>query len=296
MRIGYPCINRSVGCRGDLGFRLSSYSAKRARLTIKNNLDCLGEMLDFNVKNGMRFFRISSQLIPFASHPVFNIQWRDEFDRELSELGSVIEKGRIRISMHPDQFVVLNSPREDVVERSVKELEYHANILDSLGLGPDSKIQIHVGGVFGDMEGAMNRFAENYDLLHDRLRSRIVIENDDVSYGLLKCLELGKRIGVPVIFDAFHDSILPSGIGIEEILREQSMTWRDRDGIAMVDWSCQEPGSRRGRHADHIDMEAFREFLSSTRSDFDLMLEIRDKERSALEAVQIARSDPRFVG
>jgi UV DNA damage endonuclease len=101
---------------------------------IKTNLDCLLKILEFNAKHGIFFFRITSDLVPFASHPVNTFNWKGCFSWEFEEIGNFIKEKGIRISMHPDQFTLINSLREDVFGRSIKELEYHASILDLMQL------------------------------------------------------------------------------------------------------------------------------------------------------------------
>ena len=123
MRIGYPCINRSIGCTPSSTFRLASYSDNRLRETIEGNLTCLKKILSYNADNGLLFFRITSDLIPFASHPVCTFPWQKHFADEFSAIGEYIQKQRFRISMHPDQFVLLNAPDQGVLERSITDLD-----------------------------------------------------------------------------------------------------------------------------------------------------------------------------
>jgi len=112
-----------------------------------------------------------------------------------------------------------------------------------------------------------------------------VIENDDRSYTVADCLEVSRRCGVPVLLDAFHHRVNGSGETIGVALRRCAATWRRRDGVPMVDYSSQQPDERRGRHAEHIDVRDFRKFLAEMRDvECDVMLEIKDKESSALEA------------
>ncbi len=296
MKIGYPCINLRIGCRSDRTFRLKSWSRERFRETVANNLRCLRQILEFNAGNNILFFRITSDLIPFASHPVCDVAWQHEYADEFSKIGEFICDHSMRISMHPDQFIVLNTQRDDVLERSVRELEYHADVLDLLGLDTTAKIQLHIGGAYGDKESAINRFIERYEMLEKRIRQRLVIENDDTIYTLEDCLRVNRETGVPVLFDTLHHSLNPSKWEVHDAVRLAGETWDPKDGILMVDYSTHLPGGSRRRHADTIEITHFLSFLEVTRPyDFDIMLEIKDKEASAISAVAEAGSDPRFI-
>ena len=296
MKIGYPCINRTLACRGNKTFRLASYSKDRFIETVSNNLDCLQQILSFNLDHNILFFRISSDIIPFASHPVLTVDWKLLFNDKLQEIGQFIKENNLRISMHPDQFIVLNSKRNEVVQRSIQELEYHASFLDSLGLDTSSKIQLHVGGVYGEKEKSMNRFVTHFDLLPTSVRKRVVIENDERSYTAHDCLQLSKQLHIPVLFDILHHQINNLNEPLQNIFRLITDTWKKRDGIPMVDYSSQELNEKIGKHATHINPNDFINFLRSLNSiDIDIMLEIKDKEKSALEAISLAKNDPRFI-
>ena len=295
MRIGYPCINRTLDCRGNRTFRLKSYSEERLVETVADNLDCLLRILRFNAANNLLFFRITSDLVPFASHPVCQLDWGERFRKEFRRIGRYIREHKIRISMHPDQFTLINSLKEEIFERSRRELLYHARVLDLLGLNRTAKIQIHVGGVYGDKDDAIQRFIVRYGSLEEEIRRRLVIENDDVSYTLADCLAVSSGTGAPILFDVFHHSVNCSGEPVSEAVRLAAETWKKRDGILMADYSSRRPGGSRGNHAESIDIRDFKKFLAASRPvDFDLMLEIKDKEQSALKAAAAAGKDPRF--
>ena len=158
MKIGYPCINRNIGCTANSTFRLASYSRENLISKVENNLSCLRNILEFNVKQGLLFFRISSDLVPFASHPICRFDWLNHFKTDFKEIGAFIQKNDLRISMHPDQFVLINAKDSDIVKRSINELEYHCDLLDALGLDKTARVQIHVGGVYGEKDKSMQRF------------------------------------------------------------------------------------------------------------------------------------------
>ncbi|MFH1283503.1 MAG: UV DNA damage repair endonuclease UvsE [bacterium] len=285
MKIGYPCINRSLSCTSSKTFRLASYSNERLIETIKHNLSCLMDILKYNVLHNLLFFRVSSEIVPFASHPVCNVNWQKYFAEEFKNIGRFIKGNSFRISMHPDQFNVLNAKDMRIVERSIKELEYHADMLDLMNLDQTAKIQLHVGGVYGDKPASIERFIQQWHKLKSSVKKRLVIENDDKLYSLKDCLFIHNIIGIPVLFDAFHHQILNNGESMETALESASKTWNKNDGILMVDYSSKKTGGIKGQHTERIDISDFSVFLKKTKKfDYDIMLEIKDKEKSALKA------------
>lgn len=291
MRIGYPCMNYSVGCTSASTFRLASYTDARLESAVASNLACLRRILEFNAAHGIFFFRITSDLVPLASHPVCRFDWRRRFAPELAELGRYIKRSGMRAASHPDQFVVLSSPSPKIVENSVGELAWQADLFDLMGLGRDAKLQIHAGGVYGDKPAAVKRFAAAFKRLPAKIKRRLCVENDDRLYTAADCLEISALTGAPVIFDYFHHSCLNNGEKAGEIMRACAATWKKADGPMIVDYSSQKPGGRFGAHSDSLDAGDFRKFLTaSAGTGYDLMLEIKDKEKSALKALALAGS------
>lgn len=279
MRIGYPCINTSLGCTSNQTFRISNYSPSKMREKIRGNLNCLKRIISFNIEKKLLFFRIGSGLIPFASHPVNSVNWEKEFKNEFKKIGKIIKENKMRISMHPDQFVVLNSLSESVVKNSLREIEYHISVLNLLELEHDAKVQIHLGGIYKNKIKAKESFYDNMKKLSSL--KRLVLENDDRRYSLKDCLSFGQ----PVLFDNLHHACLNNKETQREALLTANQTWQKEDGPLMVDYSCQKPQSRLGQHADSINKKDFLLFLQDARGiEMDLMLEIKDKEKSALIA------------
>jgi len=191
----------------------------------------------------------------------------------------------MRISMHPDQFTLINSPDPAIFERSSAELAYHARVLDLLGLDLTAKMQIHAGGVYGDKKASLDRFCARFERLDVKIRRRLVVENDDRQYSLADCLAVSRRTGTPVLFDSFHHQLNSNGEDTAAALRLAAATWGKSDGLLMVDYSSQKKGERPGAHAESIDLRSFAGFIAAGGAlDFDIMLEIKDKEKSALRA------------
>jgi UV DNA damage endonuclease len=285
VRIGYPCLNRSLGCTSSHTFRLGSYSRPRLLQTVRENLLCLRRVLEFNRGNGLSFFRLTSDLVPFASHPVCTVRWPAVFAADFAALGALIIDAGMRISMHPDQFTLINSPDADIFQRSAAELDYHALVLDLLGLDLTAKIQVHGGGVYGDKAKSLDRFCRRFEKLAPAVRCRLVVENDDRLYTVADCLQIHCRTGIPVLFDSFHHQLNNNGEALAAAIAMAAATWGNNDGPPMVDYSSQKKGERRGSHAEGIDLKDFARFIAAAGGvDVDIMLEIKDKEKSALRA------------
>lgn len=290
MKIGYPCINQSLGKKTISTFRISSYSEEKSIKAVSYNLKVLKEILSYNIQHDLLFFRISSDIIPFASHPICKFDWETYFKKDLLRLGQLVNEKKIRISMHPDQFVVLNSPNKEVVKNGIREINYQTAFLDAMRLDNSAKIQIHVGGTYNDKISSLDRFIKNYNtLLPEETRSRVVIENDDHRFSLKDCLVIHDKTNVPILLDVFHHECMNDGHSIQNAISVADKTWKkDKDGVMMMDYSNQEPNFRRGKHANTLEEMKFKSFLLSTiDSDYDLMLEIKDKEKSAIRARHI---------
>ena len=287
MKIGYPCVNEAMDCSAANTFRLASYSEERLLVAVSANLACLRRMLEWNVAQGLLFFRMGSGIVPFGSHEINTFPWQKHFAADFRAIGDYIKANDLRVSFHPDQFVVLNSPSPDIVQRSIQELVYQGSMLDLMGLDGTAKLQIHVGGLYGDRELAISRFAQVYATLPAAVQARVVVENDDRLFSLRDCLELHQLTGVPILFDNFHHECLSHGEPMAEALRLAAGTWHPvADGVPMMDYSSQALGERKGKHTDDLVDDLFSAFLDNLHGlDFDIMLEIKNKEISALRAV-----------
>jgi UV DNA damage endonuclease len=289
MKIGYPCINYSIGKKTISTFRLSAYTEEKFIQCVNYNLATLIEILKFNIANNFMFFRISSDVIPFASHPICKFDWKEYFKSELIKIGQLIKHNNIRISMHPDQFVIINAKSQDIVNKSIRELEYHTDLLDLMELDYSSKVQIHIGAVYGDKDKSKKQFISNYKTSSENIKKRLVIENDDHLYNLKDCIEIHKYTEIPVLFDVLHHLCFDNNLPLNIALQTSNNTWdRSQDGIMMIDYSNQELNQRKGKHSHTLDIKQFEKFIISVSNlDLDIMLEIKDKEKSAKKAIEV---------
>jgi UV DNA damage endonuclease len=167
--------------------------------------------------------------------------------------------------------------------------------LDLLQLDYTAKIQLHVGGVYNDKKASIQRFIRNYESLPEHITKRLVIENDHQRYHLQDCLHLSNQLSIPVLFDYFHHKICHTKENLNQILPEYIHTWSKQDGIPICDYSSQNPNGPKGSHAHSIDLVDFYQFFQLIKEyDIDIMLEIKDKEQSALKAITIVKKDKRF--
>ena len=144
MKIGYACTPLSTSLKTTRKFALTSYNEELLKTTISRNLLDLYKILEFNNKLGIKLFRISSNIIPFGSHSINTFNWPEYFSDELKSIGEFIKKNNLRVSMHPGQYTVLNSPNDEIVHKAIEDLNYHTSLLDSMGLNAEHKIILHV--------------------------------------------------------------------------------------------------------------------------------------------------------
>jgi UV DNA damage endonuclease len=285
IRIGYACINTKLD-PSNRTCRLKNATPEKILELAAANVEALQPILDWNAAHGIELFRITSDLIPFGSHPINTVPWWRILKSQFARLGDFIARKGLRVSMHPGQFTILNSPRRDVVANSVKELEYHTAVLDALGVDSSHKIVIHLGGVYGDKAESLSRFVENCKRLNSRIRARLVIENDERCYTVEDVLGASRAIGVPVVFDVFHHVWNPAleALPVRLIIGLAAKTWRKRDGRVKIHYSDQWPGGPAGAHSKSINVGKFLRFYETIHDlDLDIMLEVKDKEQSVLK-------------
>lgn len=204
---------------------------------------------------GIGAFRISSPLFPRMTHPEVGYQLEDlpraeAITAHMTATGTFAREHDIRLSFHPDQFVVLSSPHEHVLANSVRELEYHAFLADLVGA---DIINIHAGGAYGDKAAALQRLAAAYANLPENVASRLTLENDDVTYTVDDLLPLCRRLHIPLVYDVHHHRCNPDGLSVEQATEMAASTWHGREPWCHISSPREGWEGKPKPHADYID-------------------------------------------
>ncbi|HOP11623.1 MAG TPA: UV DNA damage repair endonuclease UvsE [Oscillospiraceae bacterium] len=288
MNIGYACLAVAVPGSELKSCTLKNAQPERLLPLIAHNLNALETLIDYNIKNGIKLFRISSDLIPFGSSAAAKLPWQDLYADRFTAIGQKIRDSHLRVSMHPGQYTVLNSPDESVAERASQDLAYHAKLLDALGLDASHKIILHLGGAYDNKEQAKARFLSRFHQLDPKIKNRLLLENDDTVFNIKDVLETALAAQIPVVFDNLHHAVNPpeESRSDREWIRQCAATWHEKDGSPKIHYSQQNPQKKPGAHSDFIRIDPFLNFIRPLSDlDVDIMLEVKDKNRSALKCL-----------
>jgi len=314
LNIGYACINMQLSypqkyggqergvqpittgrsmIRRTFDSRGVSYASEK---TLDNCKD-LEKIVSWNILNDYQFFRITSNLAPWKSE----YDWDDmpdieEIRKHLWSTGQMSKTHNLRLTSHPGPFNVLTSPHPHVVTNCVSDLTDHGDVFDMMDLSrtPYNKINIHIGGAYGDKESAMERFCKNFELLPDSVKSRLTVENDDRAsmYSVRDLYEgVYKRIGIPIVFDYHHHQFQTGDLSEREALEMAISTWPD-DIVPVVHYS----ESRREEQLDEsIRPQAHSDYIynkiDTYGHDVDIMVEAKHKELAVKKYMELHHDD-----
>ena len=291
MRIGYACQAIAVRNTQARGCTLKNAAPERLLSLAVENFSALERLIDYNIQNNITLFRISSDIIPFGSSLAAPLDWEGACAPTLNAIAQKIAASGMRVSMHPGQYTVLNSPDASVVHRAKEDLLYHARVLDALAPGAENKIILHIGGKYGDVPAARRRFVAAYRALDGGIRRRLVLENDGSIYTIAEVLSLCEEVGAPAVYDNLHNALNPAEPGAPDALwiERAAPTWRLADGAQKLHYSQQHPAKVRGAHSDSIAIAPFLDFCHSLPArELAIMLEVKDKNLSALKCLLCA--------
>ncbi|KAJ6594404.1 UV-endonuclease UvdE-domain-containing protein [Mycena capillaripes] len=296
-RLGYACLNTVL--RNKKPAKDAIFCSRTCRLdSIKKNgiewvkdlgrknVEDLLIIMEWNENNNIRFMRMSSEMFPFASHAVhgYSLEYCAPL---LARVGELATKLGHRLTAHPGQYTQLGSPKPEVVTSSVRELEYHCEMMDRMGLGVDSVMIIHGGGVYGDKTTTLGRLKKTItEVLSPSVRARLVLENDEMCYNAEDLLPLCEELDIPLVFDYHHDALFPSSIPPSVIITRANAIWARRGIKPKQHLSEARPGAttlmERRAHADRCES-----LPVDLPDDMDLMIEAKDKEQAVLHLYRI---------
>jgi len=294
MNLGYACINMTLGehkpkITTNRSMIKKTFKEKgipyASELGIQNSRD-LVEIIKWNNKNGINFFRLTSDLFPWASE--YNLTELPHYNlikNILGDVGALANKYRQRITSHPGPFNVLVSPKQHVVENTINDLTMHGEVFDMLGLSrtPYNKINIHCNGVYGDKIAAMDRFCKNFEKLPESVQTRLTVENDDKAsmYSVSDLIYIHERIGIPIVFDYHHHKFCTGDLSEEEALKLAVTTWGEIKPVVHYSESKalheNNDELKPQAHSDYI-----KEIPNTYGLDLDVMVEAKAKELSIL--------------
>lgn len=298
LRLGYVAINLNLQESSPSKTitltnlnKIDNYQAKVNNLKriSKLNLENTLRILKYNKAKEIHVYRLTSKLIPLATHPDFEGWDYIEELRELySQMGEFIKQNDMRVSAHPDHFTLLNSLDPNIYDTSVKDLEYHDKLFEAMGLDSKYKLCIHLGGLYKNKEASIQRFTEGFLRLPKHISSRIMLENDDKSYTAKDILEVCKTLKIPMVLDVHHFDVNHGDEKLEDILGDIFKTWDNEYFPPKIHISSPKNEKDFRSHADNINPERFVQFLNLSKAidrDFDVMIEAKDKDNALFKLV-----------
>lgn len=293
VNLGYACINmtlqesKKIQCnRGMIKRTFKAKGLPYASELALSNVTGLREVIKWNNANGVKVYRMTSCLFPwFSEYDMFDLPDIEKIADILADAGRIAMEAGQRLSFHPGPFNVLASPNENVVVKTIKELDDHSMQMDLMGLptSPMAKINIHVGGAYGEHEKSLARFCENFKRLAPGTQARLTVENDDKAnlYSTKMLVEgISNRVGAPVVFDSHHHELGPQDLDYHDAFHLARETWRARGAKQQ----CHHSNSRRDYEDPSVSPVAHSDWyytpFESYGQEVDVVLECKKKERA----------------
>jgi len=283
-RLGYACLNTEL--EGFKTITLKKYKTLSSeqqfevlQLKTRQNFNNLYKIIKWNVKNNIKLYRVSSNLCPLYTHELCKYNFlNDNCIINLCEkIKCLALENNIRLTIHPSQYVVVNSVKDEVFKNAIKELQYHYELMQLLNI---DTLCLHVGGKVNGIQEGQKRFIDNFYKLPKHLQNIICLENDDKSFNVKNTLEICEQLNIPMIIDLHHDRCLPSNNNFKYYLDRIIKTWEDK--IPKCHLSSGKESDTDRKHAELICEKDFVYFYNIMNNKFDMMFECKNKEQSVL--------------
>lgn len=254
------------------------------------NLENTLRILKHNVFNDIHFYRMTSRLIPLANHEELSgWNYMKPLKEKLSEIGEFVRKHDLRVDFHPDHFVVLNSPKLDVLTNSLITLKLHYMLLKGMKLDPVHRCVLHVGGNYQDTETSLERFVANWGEVPSLIQQMIMLENDDTSFTLEDTLYVCEKLGIPLVFDYHHHLAHHRDESWEDQWDRVVATWKGSPLPIKMHISSPKSAKEFRHHSDYVDVEMFFRFLNGVKGSIpqiDCMIEAKQKDEALFALIR----------
>ena len=289
IRLGYVAICNALDITSSSSVTYTNFSKnkdyeKLDRVIISNFLNLI-EILKYNKKNNIHFYRLTSKLIPLATHKDVDFEYIKKYKKYYNIISKLIKNDRIDV--HPDQFCILNSTNKDVTDASIAILKYHISILEALNI-KNPIIVLHVGSSVFGKENSVKRFINNFNKLPENIKHSIALENDDKVYNAKDVLELCKKLDIPFVFDYHHHMCNPCD-GIEEIMGDIIKTWKNINPKMHISSPKNNTKKEFRSHNDYINIDDFINFIDLIKkynTDIDVMIEAKMKDDALFRLIR----------
>lgn len=263
---------------------------KKLNQIIISNFENLERILNYNIKNNIHFYRITSKLIPLATHKEVKYDYINKYKKNYEVISSLINKNNMRIDTHPDQYCILNSTRPEIIESSISILKYHKNMLKSFNIR-NPKIILHIGSSVLGKKNSMSRFINNFNKLDDELKSMIVVENDDKIYNIIDVLSVCNKLKIPMVLDYHHFMCNNNGELLKDYIGNIFNTWNNSNSAPKIHFSSPKNHTKKDfrSHHDYINSDDFIKFIEEVKflnRDFDIMIEAKMKDEALFRLIR----------
>lgn len=294
IRLGYVSICTAIDKTASKTVSFKNYTElgvlegnKKIDETSLSNIGSLKEILNYNIRNNIHFYRMTSRLIPLGTHKEVSTNL-NKFKNELESIGLMIKKNHLRVDTHPDQFCVLNSLNNDVIKMSVNILKHHLDIFKLMNIS--SRTVLHIGSGTPNKKYAITRFINTFNELDKDLREMIILENDDKVFTALDILLLCEKLNIPMVLDYHHHMCNNNGDDIEDLIDRIFKTWGN--DIPKIHFSSPKNQKEKRSHHDYIDCDNFITFIEKIKfvnKDIDIMIEAKMKDEALFRLVRQLR-------
>ena len=289
IRLGYACISKTLDITTSHTITYTNYelleNKEQKLIEITNkNLNNLEEILKYNIKNNIHFYRMSSKIIPLATHPNIKLNLLNIFKDKLEHIGNIIKENNLRVDIHLDEYCVLNSTNPNIVSSTINIIKFYKNMLKTMNI--ESYMILHIGSSAFGIEKSITRFINNFKKLDEESKNMIILENDDKVFKIEDVLKICKILNIPMVLDYHHykcNKVEPLEDNIKEIIN----TWNNITPKMHI--SSKKNNKEFRSHHDYIDINDFIELtniLKTQNKNIDIMIEAKEKDMALFKLIR----------